>query len=652
MGGFCNEFAKRGYAAATIEYRLGIESPKGVKTILEALLRGVQDTKAAVRFLRSKAAEYGIDTSRIYLMGSSAGSMIALHYAYWDQDEIPSDINQAKWGDIEGTSGNPGFPTAVKGIVNYCGAILDLSWIDAGEPPVANFHGLLDPVVPPDDGISTDFGIRLRGGVAVSRAATELGIYNQGAFFPQMAHGGNEDSLRLFSTNFVYSLIVLSSSVPQDFNSMSLSAKSLKIFRYDNYTFTASAIDKYGNRIILPSSMIEYSCDSRIGSVTPTGIFTPGDLPDSGYVYAKLNNTTESCFIKTYDLKFFEIRPNFVVTDTSRPIQLKIDTYDADSLKHDLAITRFQLTSTVPSVGTIDSNGVFSGNRSGTTKIIAVCSGYRDTCIIRVENASGMVLFDGLESLNGWTFTGNNLDSLAVSLTPDEKSEGSTSFKIYYKFTYSSQNPSYWIYLNKDILVYGIPDSIYLDIKSDGRKHKLFYRFTDANQGSYRASGKRYLDDSLSFALIHAPMTGLARISGNSDLNYPLTHNRIEIQLAGTNVQGQSTSGTIYVDNLRFKYPGEGSGIDFPPSIFSLEQNYPNPFNPGTVIGFNLLEDGNVNLKIYDILGREVTTLIDRNMDAGYHTVQFNGSKLPSGIYLYRLQANQNSSVKKMMLLK
>ena len=55
MGTFCTDFAKRGYVSATIEYRLGIESPKGVRTILEALLRGVQDTKAAVRFFRSKS---------------------------------------------------------------------------------------------------------------------------------------------------------------------------------------------------------------------------------------------------------------------------------------------------------------------------------------------------------------------------------------------------------------------------------------------------------------------------------------------------------------------------------------------------------------------------------------------------------------------
>ncbi|HTY39083.1 MAG TPA: alpha/beta hydrolase, partial [Bacteroidota bacterium] len=192
---FCNDFAQRGYVAVTIDYRLGIQDPKGVTTILEALLRGVQDAKAAVRFLRSKAAQYRIDTTQIFIEGSSAGSMVADHYAYWGQSEIPPEVNQAKWGNIEGSSGTPGYSSAIKGIINYCGAILNPAWINAGDIPVANFHGLMDGIVPPDSGVSSDFGIAMFGGVAISRRALQLGIYNQGAFFPNMGHGGNEDSL-------------------------------------------------------------------------------------------------------------------------------------------------------------------------------------------------------------------------------------------------------------------------------------------------------------------------------------------------------------------------------------------------------------------------------------------------------------------------
>lgn len=654
MASACIDLAKRGFVAATIDYRLGIESPKGVTTISEALLRGVQDAKAAVRFFRSQADVYGIDTSKIYLEGSSAGAMIAVHYAYWDQDEITSDVNQSKWGDIEGTSGNPGYSSEIKGIVNYYGAILDPEWIDPGEVPVANFNGLLDVVVPADSGVSIDFGIEIFGGITISRIATALGIYNH-ALFPETGHGGSSELLPEFSSNFLYSLMVLSSSTMQDFSSMDLTEDSLKVFRYDNYTFQTTAIDKFGNRIILPASMVEYSCDSRIGSITSYGLFTPAELSDSGYVYAEFNDTIDSCFVKTYDLSYFVINPKLGVTDKSRPLKISIDTYDADSVKQDLAITNFDLISTNPSVGTIDSKGIFTGQENGTTNIIATCSGYSDTSVIKVEIASGFMSFDSLETLSGWTFTGENLDSLSVTLVNDQKSVGNESFKIDYKLTYDSQNLYYMIYLNKDLTVYGIPDSIFLDVKSDGRNHKLFYRYSDTNQGIFRAFGKKYLNDSTAFDRVHAPMTGLTQLAGNSELTYPLTLKRIEIQLAGDKVQGTTTSGTIYVDNLKLKYPGGVTSVEetlMTPDVFRLEQNYPNPFNPNTVISFNLVKNGKVSLKIYDILGREVAVLLEKEFNPGFHSLIYNASGLSSGVYFYKLQTDDRSVVKKMLLLK
>jgi hypothetical protein len=572
--------------------------------------------------------------------------MVAVHYAYWNQDEIPPDVDQTKWGDIEGASGNPGFSTSVKGIINYCGAIVDPTWIDAGEAPVANFHGLLDAVVPADSGVSIDFGIKLFGGVAISRRALQLGIYNQGAFFPQGGHGGNEDSLRVFSSNFLYSLMVLSSSTPQDFSSMKLSAASLRIFRYDSYTFLTTALDRSGNRILLPQSMVQYSCDARIGSIAATGIFTPSDNPDSGYVFATFNAVTDSCFVTTYDFQYFVIRPKLAVTDTLRTLATRIDTYDADSIKHDLAITRFTLTSTDPSVGTIDSMGTFTGTKNGTTRIVAACGSYSDTSVVRVECATGIASFDLLETLSGWTFEGVNLDTLFVTLATDRKSAGDVSFRVDYAFTYDPSKSAFMVYLNKDLLVYGIPDSIYLDVRSDGRRHRLYYRFSDTESGIYRALGRKYLSDSAAFSTIDAVMTGLPPLTGTNPLTYPLTLKRIEIQLAGDFVTGATTSGTIYLDNLRLKYPGSVTGVETGPPLptrFSLEQNYPNPFNPSTTIRYALPSRMHVTLGVYNLLGQKVVELVRGEKDAGLYQVPFDASGLASGVYLYRLQARAAS---------
>jgi len=85
---------------------------------------------------------------------------------------------------------------------------------------------------------------------------------------------------------------------------------------------------------------------------------------------------------------------------------------------------------------------------------------------------------------------------------------------------------------------------------------------------------------------------------------------------------------------------------------YDLFQNYPNPFNPATIITYQLPKSGSVTLKIYDMLGKEVKTLVNEQKEMGKYTVQFDASSLASGMYVYRLRANDFTSTKKMLLLK
>ncbi len=85
---------------------------------------------------------------------------------------------------------------------------------------------------------------------------------------------------------------------------------------------------------------------------------------------------------------------------------------------------------------------------------------------------------------------------------------------------------------------------------------------------------------------------------------------------------------------------------------FNLLQNYPNPFNPTTKIEFQIPQNSFVNLTIYNTLGQKVATLINNNLRVGKYSLEFNANNLPSGLYIYKLQAGEFSSVKKMMLIK
>jgi len=88
------------------------------------------------------------------------------------------------------------------------------------------------------------------------------------------------------------------------------------------------------------------------------------------------------------------------------------------------------------------------------------------------------------------------------------------------------------------------------------------------------------------------------------------------------------------------------------PLEFALEQNYPNPFNPSTIIKYSTAEDGFVKLSVYNLLGEEVASLVNENQKAGRYEVTFNAANYSSGIYLYRLETSNYSSIKKMLLVK
>ena len=83
-----------------------------------------------------------------------------------------------------------------------------------------------------------------------------------------------------------------------------------------------------------------------------------------------------------------------------------------------------------------------------------------------------------------------------------------------------------------------------------------------------------------------------------------------------------------------------------------LKQNYPNPFNPSTKISFALPQASNVSLKVFNLLGQEVTTLVNGFSEAGIHTYNFNAEGLSNGMYVYQLSTNETTITKKMIFMK
>ena len=120
-----------------------------------------------------------------------------------------------------------------------------------------------------------------------------------------------------------------------------------------------------------------------------------------------------------------------------------------------------------------------------------------------------------------------------------------------------------------------------------------------------------------------------------------------------TTESGTASIGTVfYVDDLSFS--GTATSVTDKSNLnrFKLEQNYPNPFNPSTTISYNITKPENVQIKVYNILGVEVASLVNEYQIAGEHSIKFNAENLSSGIYFYKLNAGSFSQIKKMTLLK
>ncbi|MDP3832263.1 MAG: T9SS type A sorting domain-containing protein, partial [Ignavibacteriaceae bacterium] len=140
--------------------------------------------------------------------------------------------------------------------------------------------------------------------------------------------------------------------------------------------------------------------------------------------------------------------------------------------------------------------------------------------------------------------------------------------------------------------------------------------------------------------------------NSNSPKEYSFTDKMLNLNL---NLNLNLTYRLKQIDNDgKFSY-SDMVEVEFNniPTEFALYQNYPNPFNPSTTIKYALPMDSKVTLVVYNIVGQKVTTLINNeSVKAGYHQVNFNANELATGIYIYRLTANDFTSTKKFVLMK
>jgi len=199
---FSQKFAKKGYVCASIDYRLGF-FPFDSANAVKAVVRATQDLRAAIRYFykdKQTTDTYKIDTNHIFIGGSSAGAITALHVGYLNNEcEIADYLNQNtinQLGGLEGSSGNPGYSSTVHGILNGCGALARYSWLEAGDIPVASVHGTNDGTVKYNRGVVNPGTplMYLDGSRMIHERACAVGVENQFYTFlgaPHVPYAGN-----------------------------------------------------------------------------------------------------------------------------------------------------------------------------------------------------------------------------------------------------------------------------------------------------------------------------------------------------------------------------------------------------------------------------------------------------------------------------
>jgi acetyl esterase/lipase len=275
----CIEMAKRGYATATISYRLGKDNTNSdlKKVYFEAALRAIQDAKAAVRFFKSRKSEYRIDPDKVILGGFSAGASTVLHYAYVDSAEASVVLDLLKYGGFEGTSGTPGESSSIRAIIALAGPLADSTYMTHEKIPVCVIQGTEDSYVPLDVGPEdAELHLCMCGALAINRFAKREGIFSVLKLFDGMDHfvpldpDPRSDTLFSIMSKFCFDVLFVNSTITPQLHKRPIATQPY--YLYVNMRYRQNRQDAKTLYTISGRQLSEISIHTRLQYLTP-GIY-------------------------------------------------------------------------------------------------------------------------------------------------------------------------------------------------------------------------------------------------------------------------------------------------------------------------------------------------------------------------------------------
>ena len=503
-------------------------------------------------------------------------------------------------------------------------------------------------------GIRVYRAVNLDGG-----GSTTMVVRNQIANSPSDANGERSVS---------NSLMIVSMDSEGELTQINLNSEYAKVFAKLNYQFYVGGSDEYYNSVPIIDSNVEYSLTNNIGTITKEGLFTAGEMAGTGYVIAEYEGMKDSAVVIVNSVVGLEVSPKVALADTTNEIQFSVKSYDMNGWELNLTNNNFKWSSTNSNVGIIDSLGIFNGLSGGTTKVIVEWGDISDTAIVSIEFKEGTLLLDPFNNLNNWSLSGKDIDTTksSIEIIYDKFTEGNSSLKLNYNFTYLSGGQN-WAYLNRDITIDGIPLNFEIDVNVNDYEHSIAFVVSNYSEEEFALLTDRIPDIDEHFDSLMSTFVSPIPLEPNNIFHFPIVLKQIAVILGSDRTSNSTYEGSILFDNLRANYsetPVSVRLVDEYPNSFTVHQNYPNPFNPTTTIRYSLPsrqagipyhekgEISKVTLTVFDILGRNIATLVDKNQVAGNYNITFDGSKFASGVYYYTIRVDGFNESKKMILLR
>jgi len=425
-----------------------------------------------------------------------------------------------------------------------------------------------------------------------------------------------------------------------------------RIFMGEDVDLSVHQYDEFYRRELVDTSDVRFTVDESIGTVSNMGKFSAVFEPAQGYVYAEYDEFIDSTRIEVLGVGELDLSPEQSTIDTTMNFSASVSVKDVDGLLQDVDRNRINWSLTDENIGSINDEGRFVPSSPGSVGVIGAIGGAADTVWVEVQQDEGVTQLSTFSDPDSWEVTTENIDEANVSLSA--LNDGG----IELLFSYPSQQDNARIILNRSIEIAGVPRFAHIETSGDGKDYILFVDIENLEGGRFRMGPQRLANHTEPEVMEFIFDEFWAnRMTPGASYYFPFTMKSLVLQLPDNN-SGDEMSGRFTFHSASAVYSEIFTSVSITdqdpetPAGIKLHQNYPNPFNPITTISYQLPSASDVQLQVFDLLGRRVALLVDERVSGGVHEVTFDASNLSSGVYLYQLQTGSATLSNRMMLIK